>query len=54
MVPNRNRRHPELKYEFDRLTNQKMEQVFDILLSKVLLDYEKERKPELVGREKKR
>lgn len=30
------------KYEFDRLGKQKMEQVYDILLLKVLQGYEKE------------
>lgn len=40
----RHRRRAELRYEFDRLVKQKMEQVYDILLSKVL--------PELTADEK--
>lgn len=31
----------EFKYEFDRLGKQKMEQVYNILLSKLLQNYEK-------------
>lgn len=32
-------RQVEFKYEFDRLGRQKMEEVYDILLSKVLQEY---------------
>ena len=42
------------RYEFDRLGHQKMEQVYDILFSKVLVDSKKERKKlELVNGGKK-
>ncbi len=39
---NDHKRVLEFKYEFDRLGKQKMEQVYNILLSKVMQDYEKE------------
>ena len=35
-------RQVEFKYEFDRLGEQKMEQVYDILLSKLMQDYKKD------------
>lgn len=43
----------EFKYEFDRLGKQKMEQVYDILFSKVSQEYEKDMK-RLVQRGKKK
>ena len=43
----KNQRQVEFKYEFDRLGKQKMEQVYDILFSKIFQDYEKD-KQELV------
>lgn len=36
----KNHRRAELKYEFDRLGKKKMEQVFDILLSQLLREFE--------------
>lgn len=45
-------RQVEFKYEFDRLGRQKMEEVYDILLWKVLREHEKVEK-ELVQGEKK-
>lgn len=53
MVRKKQERRAELQYEFDRLTKQKMEQVYDILLSKVLRDIEAGVKS-LAGQEKKR
>lgn len=47
------RRRAELQYEFDRLMKQKMEQVYDILLSKILRDMGTDMKS-LAGQEKKR
>jgi hypothetical protein len=47
-----NHRQVDFKYEFDRLGKQKMEQVYDILLSKLLQEYEKD-KQELVQGGKK-
>lgn len=45
----KNQRQAAVKYEFDRLGHQKMEQVYDILFSKVLVDSKKRRgKLELV------
>ncbi len=38
-------RRTELRYEFDRLLQQRMEQVYDILLTKVLEDFARSRKP---------
>lgn len=37
-----NHKQVDFKYEFDRLGKQKMEQVYDILLLKVLQEYEKD------------
>lgn len=45
-------RKVEFKYEFDRLGKQKMEQVYDILLSKLMQDYKKD-KQELICEGKK-
>jgi len=42
MARKKNHRQVEFKYEFDRLGKQKMEQVYDILLSELLKDYEKD------------
>lgn len=42
MARKKNHRQVEFKYEFDRLGRQKMEQVYDILLSELLNDYEKD------------
>lgn len=39
---NNHKRVVEFKYDFDRLGKQKMEQVYNILLSKIMQDYEKE------------
>ncbi len=47
-----NHRQVDFKYEFDRLGKQKMEQVYDILFSKLLQEYEKD-KQELVHGGKK-
>lgn len=45
----KNKRQVGFKYEFDRLGHKKMEQVYDILFSKVLADFKKKReKLELV------
>lgn len=49
----RHRRRAELRYEFDRLVGRKMEQVYDILLAKVLRDLEADEKV-LAGQEKER
>ena len=49
----KNQRQVEFKYEFDRLSEQKMEQVYDILLSKLMLDYEKDMKELVQGETKK-
>ena len=49
----RNYRQVEFKYEFDRLGEKKMEQVYDILLSKLMQDYKKDMQ-ELVHGEKKK
>jgi hypothetical protein len=38
-----NHRQVEFKYEFDRLGRQKIEQVYDILLAKVMMDVKKKR-----------
>lgn len=46
-------RRTELRYEFDRLLKQRVEQVYDILLTKVLEDLARSHKP-LVGEVKKR
>jgi len=40
----KNQRQVAFKYEFDRLGYRKMEQVYDILFSKVLVDYKEKRK----------
>jgi len=40
----KDKRQVECKYEFDRLGNQKMEQVYDILFEKVLADSKKKKK----------
>lgn len=42
-------RQVEFKYEFDRLGRQKMEEVYDILLSKVLQEYENAKKELVQG-----
>jgi hypothetical protein len=42
MAQKRRHRQVEFQYEFDRLGKQKMEQAYDILLSKLLQEYEKE------------
>lgn len=42
MARKKNHRQVEFKYEFDRLGRQKLEQVYDILLSELLKDYEKD------------
>ena len=47
-----NHRQVDFKYEFDRLGKQKMEQVYDILLLKLMKDYKKDMK-ELVHGGKK-
>lgn len=52
MARKKNHRQVEFKYEFDRLGKQKIEQVYDILLSKFLQDYKKD-KQELVHGGKK-
>jgi len=52
MARKKDHRQIEFKYEFDRLGRQKMEQAYDILLSKLLQDYEKD-KQELVHGGKK-
>lgn len=50
----KNQRQVEFKYEFDRLGHQKMEQVYDILFSKVLAGPKKRSgKLELVNGRKK-
>lgn len=41
-------RRLEFKYEFDRLGKQKIEQVYDILLSKVLEEYKRNKEQQLV------
>lgn len=51
MVSKKRWRHAELQYEFDRLLKKKMEQVYDILLAKIMRDFEKDDK-HLVQREK--
>lgn len=48
----KNSRQVEFKYEFDRLGKQKMEQVYDILLSKFLKDYEKDMQELVAGGKK--
>ena len=53
MARKKNHRQVEFKYEFDRLGKQKMEQVYDILFSKILQENKKDRK-ELVHGGKKR
>ena len=53
MAYKKKRRRVEFKYEFDRLGKQKMEQVYDILFSKVLQKYEDDMK-QLIQRGKKR
>lgn len=52
MAQKKNHKQVALKYEFDRLGKQKMEHAYDILLSKILQDYEKD-KQELVHGGKK-
>jgi len=42
MGSKKNSRQVALKYEFDRLGKQKMEQAYDVLLSKLLLDCKKD------------
>lgn len=42
MARKKKHRQVEFKYEFDRLGRQKIEQVYDILLSELLKDYEKD------------
>ena len=49
----KNQRQVSFKYELDRLGHQKMEQVYDILFSKVLVDSKKKKeKLKLVHRGK--
>ena len=38
-------RRVDVRYEFDRLGNQKMEQVYDILFSRILQCLNKDREP---------
>jgi hypothetical protein len=52
MGSKKNSRQVEFKFEFDRLGKQKIEQAYDMLLSKVLKDREKD-KQELVHGGKK-
>ena len=47
-----NHRQVELEYEFDRLGKQKMEQVYDILLSKLMKDYAKDKQELVCGGKK--
>ena len=48
----KNQRQVEFKYEFDRLGKQKMEQVYDILFSKIFQDYEKDKQELVLGGKK--
>ena len=44
MAQKKNHKQVAFKYEFDRLGKQKMELAYDILLSKLMKDYEKDMK----------
>lgn len=47
-----NHRQVDFKYEFDRLGKQKMELAYDILLSKLMKDYEKDMEELVYGGKK--